>query len=67
MALKSGDKIVAHTRLAVTDKQGVIVLFTPGEVITVGSPVTADQAQDWLICGSAAPFKPAPAAADPAA
>lgn len=67
MALKSGDKIVAHTRLAVTDEQGVIVLFTPGEVITVNKPVTADLAQDWLDRGSAALFKLAPAAADPAA
>jgi hypothetical protein len=66
MALKSGDKIVAHTRLAV-EADGAIALFTPGEVITVGLPVTADQAQDWLARGSAAPFKPAPAAADPAA
>jgi hypothetical protein len=67
MALKSGDKIVAHTRLAV-DVDGAITLFTPGEVITIGKPVTADQAQNWLACGSAGLFeKPAPAAADPAA
>ena len=67
MALKFGDKIVAHTRLSI-ETPGGPVLFTPGEVITIGKPVAADQAQDWLDRGSAGPFeKPAPAAADPAA
>jgi hypothetical protein len=54
MAIKPGAKIVAHTRLAVTDDKGVITLFTPGEVITVGSTVSAEQAEDWLTRGSAA-------------
>lgn len=53
MAIKNGAKIVAHTRLAV-ESDGTIALFVPGEIITVGTGVTAEQAKDWLDRGSAA-------------
>jgi hypothetical protein len=52
MAIKNGAKIVAHSRLAV-EIEGKIILFTPGEVITVGPVVSAEQAEDWLERGSA--------------
>lgn len=51
MAIKNGAKIVAHSRLAV-DIEGKITLFTPGEVITVGGAVSAEQAEDWLERGA---------------
>jgi hypothetical protein len=54
MAIKPGAKIVAHTRLAVTDEKGVITLFVPGDVITVGAVVSAEQADAWITAGSAA-------------
>jgi hypothetical protein len=59
MPLKPGDKIVAHTRLAV-ENAGKITLFEPGAIITIGPVVAAAKAQDWLDRGSAGPFVPAP-------
>lgn len=52
-------QIVAHTRLAVEHADG-IALFTPGETITVGKIVSAEQADAWLACGSAGPVPTAP-------
>ena len=62
MPLKTGDKIVAHTRLAV-EIDDVIALFTPGEIITAGVDVPVAIAQAWLARGSAGLFVPTPAAA----
>ncbi len=60
MVIKPGAKIVAHTRLAVSDDKGVITLFVPGDVITVGAIVTPAMATDWITRGSAAaPAAPA--------
>lgn len=66
MVFKTGDKIVAHTRLAATGEDG-ITLFASGETITIGKIVSADQAQDWLDRGSAGPFVTATPPAAPAA